>query len=342
LVADLVVVSFRLGAHDGVSIEAQKWIDAFKELGHRVATLAGEGDADVVMPELAIGATTAPSLDAISRVVADADLVIVENLVSLPLNVAARDVLYRALDGRDALYRHHDLSWQRVQWRGFEGPRDQARWHHVTINDLSRLQLFDRGIDAVTIRNTFDCDPPPGRRELTRQAVGVDGERLVLLPTRAIPRKNVAGALELAAALNATLWLLGPAEDGYGPTLEQLFEAAEVPVLQGLPHGFDVHDAYAASDLVTLSSTWEGFGNPVLESVTHRRPLAVYPYPVLREIRSFGFQFFDLDDVENIASFLSDPDSQLFERNIALARQHFNVAELPSRLTTLLGAIGVN
>jgi glycosyltransferase involved in cell wall biosynthesis len=342
LVADLIVVSFRLGAHDGVSIEAQKWIDAFKELGHRVSTLAGEGDADVVMPELAIGATTAPSLDAISRVVADTDLVIVENLVSLPLNVAARDVLYRALNGRHALYRHHDLPWQRMQWQGFEGPRDQATWHHVTINDLSRLQLSERGIDAVTIRNSFDCDPPAGRRELTRQAVGADGERLVLLPTRAIPRKNVAGALELAAALNATLWLLGPAEDGYGPTLEQLFETAGVPVLQGLPHGFDVHDAYAASDLVTLSSTWEGFGNPVLESVTHRRPLAVYPYPVLREIRSFGFQFFDLDDIENIASFLNNPDSQLFERNIALARQHFNVAELPSRLTTLLGAIGVN
>src|ERR1019366_7877086 len=219
---------------------------------------------------------------------------------------------------------------QRVQWQGFEGPRDQATWHHVTINDLSRLQLSERGIDAVTIRNSFDCDPPAGRRELTRQAVGADGERLVLLPTRAIPRKNVAGALELAAAPNAPPWLLGPAEDGYGPTLEQLFETAGVPVLQGLPHGFDVHDAYAASDLVTLSSTWEGFGNPVLESVTHRRPLAVYPYPVLREIRSFGFQFFDLDDIENIASFLNNPDSQLFERNIALARQHFNVAELPS------------
>jgi len=107
-VADLVVVSFRLGAHDGVSIEAQKWIDAFKKLGHRVTTLAGEGDADVVMPELAIGATSAPSLTSLTRVLRDADLVVVENLVSLPLNVAARDVLYEALEGRDALFRHHD------------------------------------------------------------------------------------------------------------------------------------------------------------------------------------------------------------------------------------------
>jgi glycosyltransferase involved in cell wall biosynthesis len=341
-VADLIVVSFRLGANDGVSIEAQKWIDAFKELGHRVSTLAGEGDADVVMPELAIGATSTPSLGAVARAVADADLVIVENLVSLPLNVAARDVLYQALDGRGALFRHHDLPWQREQWRGFEGPRDQATWHHVTINDLSREQLFERGIRAVTIRNSFDCDPPLGRRELTREALGVTGERLVLLPTRVIPRKNVAGALELAGALNATLWLLGPAEDGYEPMLAQLLKNSPVPMLRLLPRGFDVHDAYAACDLVTLSSTWEGFGNPVLESVTHRRPLAVYPYPVLVEIRSFGFQFFDLDDIENIESVLNEPDEEIIEGNALLARTYFNVADLPSRLATLLEAIGVN
>jgi glycosyltransferase involved in cell wall biosynthesis len=341
-VADLVVVSFRLGASDGVSIEAQKWIAAFQELGHRVSTLAGEGDADVVMPALAMGATSAPSLGALSRVVNDADLVIVENFVSLPLNVAARDVLYQALDGRDVIFRHHDLPWQRPQWRDFEGPRDQATWHHVTINELSRHQLFERGITAVTIRNFFDCDPPPGRRERTRDALGVRDERLVLLPTRAIPRKNVAGALELASALHATLWLLGPAEDGYGATLEQLVDDSDVPVLRGLPHGYDVHDAYAASDLVTLSSTWEGFGNPVLESVTHRRPLAVYPYPVLREIQSFGFQFFDLHDVHSINSFLNEPDQQIIEGNAVLARQHFNVADLPLRLSTLLEGIVAN
>ncbi len=340
--ADLVVVSFRLGAHDGVSIEAQKWIDAFKKLGHRVTTLAGEGDADVVMPELAIGATSAPSLTSLTRVLRDADLVVVENLVSLPLNVAARDVLYEALEGRDALFRHHDLPWQRTQWRDFEGPRDQARWHHVTINELSRRELHERGIRAVTIHNTFDCDPPLGRRQLTRNALHLDGGRLVLLPTRAIPRKNVEGALELSAHLNAALWLLGPTEDGYGPTLDQLLKNSEVPVLRGLPEGFDVHDAYAACDLVTLSSTWEGFGNPVLESVTHRRPLAVYPYPVLSEIRDFGFHFFDLNEVEHIDSFLNSPDTELFEHNVAIARRHFNVADLSPRLATLLEAIGTN
>jgi glycosyltransferase involved in cell wall biosynthesis len=341
-VAHLVVVSFRLGGTDGVSIEAAKWIEAFRQLGHHVTTLAGEGTADLVMPELAIRATTAPSLEDVSRIIDDAELVIVENFVSLPLNVPARDVLYRALEEHRALFRHHDLPWQREQWRSEEAPRDEAHWRHVTISDLSRRELAERGVSAITIRNSFDCDPPVGRRDATRHALGLGSERLALMPTRAIPRKNVEGAIAFAEAADAVLWLLGPAEDGYGPTLEALTAKAHVRVLAGLPVGFDVHDAYAASEVVVMPSTWEGFGNPVLESVTHRRPLAVYPYPVLREIKSFGFHFFDLLDVDAIKTFLMNPDDELFEHNAAIARAHFNVAGLPGRLAPLLEALSVN
>jgi len=91
-----------------------------------------------------------------------------------------------------------------------------------------------------------------------------------------------------------------------------------------------------------MPSTWEGFGNPVLESVTHHRPLAVYPYPVLQEISAFGFHFFGLDDVEAIANFLSEPDNELLKRNALIAHEHFNVADLPARLVPLLETLDVN
>jgi hypothetical protein len=68
-----------------------------------------------------------------------------------------------------------------------------------------------------------------------------------------------------------------------------------------------------------MPSTWEGFGNPVLESVTHRRPLALYPYPVACEIRDFGFRFFDLGDVAAIKSFVENPDYELYAHNLAIA-----------------------
>jgi hypothetical protein len=340
-VARLVVVSFRLGESDGVSVEAAKWVSAFRELGHRISTLAGEGDADHVMPSLAIGASERVSFDDLSNALGDADLVVVENLVSLPLNVSARDTLYRVLDGRPALFRHHDLPWQRQQWRHEPAPLDQAPWRHVTINDLSRRELLERSIHAVTIHNHFDCAPPLGRRVEARRALAVADERLVVMPTRAIPRKNAAGGLALAESLNATFWLLGPAEDGYDDELERLLASTSARVVRGVPRGFDVHDAYAASDLVVMPSTWEGFGNPVLESVTHRRPLAVYPYPVLKEIRGFGFRFFDLDEVAAIGRFLENPREDHFDHNASLAFQHFNVADLPRRLAPVLESVGI-
>jgi len=340
-VGRLVVVSFRLGGTDGVSIEATKWIDALRTLGHDVTTLAGSGVADVIIPELAIGATTPPSLEALSDALIGADLVVVENLASLPLNVAARDVLYQALDQRAALFHHHDLAWQREEWRHEATPRDQDRWFHVTINDVSRRELEARGVNAVTIRNSFDCDPPLGRRGFARDVLDIASERLVLLPTRAIPRKNVAGALSLAASLDAVLWLLGPTEDNYEAALANLLSESTVDVRRGLPEGLTIHDAYAASDLVAMPSTWEGFGNPVLESVTHRRPLAVNPYPVLEEIRSFGFEFFELDDVDSILKFLDSPDEELFTHNARIARARFNVAALPQRLAVLLADNGL-
>lgn len=338
----ITFVSFRLGGSDGVSIEANKWMGALRALGHRVTSVAGEGEADVLLPGLAIGAPLAPTAPELRRAVKDADLVVVENLASLPLNVGARDVLYDVLENRPALFHHHDLAWQRPHLAHVEGPRDGPRWRHVTINELSRRELGERGIDATTIMNTFDCEPPRGRRDSTRLNLDVSNEVLVVMPSRAIPRKNIEGALELCRALNAIFWLLGPAEDGYDDELNEIFRAAPVEVRRGLGHDFNIHDAYAASDLVVMPSTWEGFGNPVLESVTHRRPLALYPYPVAEEISSYGFKFFGLSDVDAVRRFLSDVDYALYEHNLLIALEHFNLKSLPDRLGVVLDQMGIS
>ncbi len=337
-----MIVSFRLGGNDGVSIESAKWTRALTSLGHEVTTVAGEGPVDVTLRGLAIGSPVAPTFDDLEVALGGADLVIVENLASLPLNVGARDVLYEVLEGRRALFHHHDLAWQREHLAGLEGPRDRDGWYHVSINEISRRELAQRGIEATTIMNSFDCDPPLGDRSAARSALAVTSEVVALMATRAIARKNVAGALGLCRELAATLWLLGPAEDGYGHELDQLIASQGVKVLRGLPAGLDIADAYAASDLVVMASTWEGFGNPVLESVTHRRPLALFAYPVAREIMAYGFEFFELDQVDAIAHFIERPDEGVFERNLTIAREHFNVNQLSGRLAVLLETIGVS
>ena len=339
--ASLALVSYRLGGGDGVAIESAKWIGALESLGHHVTTLAGEGRADHLVDGLALDDDVGPAASDL-EILARVDLTIVENAASLPLNPAAREALYAALAGRPALFHHHDLPWQRDHLAHLEGPRDEPGWLHVTINELSRIQLAQRGIAATTIYNSFDCEPPAGERAAARARVGVaDTERLVLLPSRALARKNVAGALRLCERLNATLWLLGPAEDGYGAELDGLLATTSARVLHRGLDGLSIHDAYAACDAVVMSSTWEGFGNPVLESVTHRRPLALHPYPVAAEIAGFGFSFFDLEDVEGLSRFLDAPDERRLEANLALARRHFNLADLPGRLARVLDAAGV-
>ncbi len=337
------LVSFRLGLGDGVSVEAAKWADALGALGWRVTTVAGEGPVDVVLPGLAMDAPEPPTAREVRDALGPADLVVVENVCSLPLNPPAAAVTAAACAGRPTLLHHHDLPWQRPHLAHFPPPPDDPAWAHVTINELSRTELAERGIRATTVYNTFDPDPPGGDRAGTRAALGAAADRpLLLQPTRALPRKNVAGGLSLAEAVGGTYWLLGPAEDGFGPELNRLLAGARCPVRRGPAAGHvGMEDAYAACDAVLLPSTWEGFGNPSLESATHRRPLAVGPYPVSRELRAFGFRWFDADDPDALAGFLASPDESLLEHNHAVAATYFDVADLPGRIAAVLEGLGV-
>lgn len=335
------LVSFRFGGADGVSVEAATWAWALGRLGFEVRTVAGSGGADHLVTGLGIDDEAGPSAAAVDEALGGADVVVVENLLSLPLNPAASAAVAAALAGRRAVLRHHDLAWQRPRFAdtAWSVPDDPA-WAHVTINDLSRRQLATRGVASTTIRNAFDPEPALGDRAGARRRLGLgDGDRLVLQPTRALPRKDVPAAVALAGALGATYWLLGPAEDGYGPELDAVLARTRVPVLRGTAGG-TVADAYAAADVVAFPSTWEGFGNPVVESALHRRPLAIGNYPVAAELATYGFRWFAADDAGALRRWLHRPDTELLDHNEAVARRHFSRDALPAKLAAVFEAQG--
>jgi mannosylglucosylglycerate synthase len=322
-------------------VVAGHWATALRRLGLAVRTVAGAGEADRLLPGLAIGAADPPDARELAGALADADVVVVANVCSLPLNPAAAAALAGFLAGRPTLLHHHDLPWQRVRFAGVPGwPPDDPAWVHVTINELSRKELAARGIAATTVYSGF-VDPPPGRRGLARRRLGVTaGRRLLLQPTRAIARKNVPAGLALAAAVGADYWLTGPVEEDYGPELERLLAAARCRVHRRLPPGLTMDDAYAASDTVAFPSTWEGFGAPVVEASLHRRALAVGDYPVAAELASFGFRWFPVDDPEPLRAFLAEPDPALLDHNRAVALRHFSLDALTRQLADLLRGAG--
>ncbi|MEC9394902.1 MAG: glycosyltransferase family 4 protein [Actinomycetota bacterium] len=350
------IVSFRFGPTDGVSLVARMWADALAEMGFDVDWVAGEvgpgwDDLRPVCLVPGLGLDVGPDDDPepgpdprqVADALAEADLVVVENLCTIPLNLPAARAVADALRGRPAILHHHDPPWQRERFAHVtELPPDDPAWRHVTINDLTRCQMADRGIVATTIHNGFRTEVTPGDRQRTRAALGLgDDDRLVIHPVRAIPRKAVDRALALAEGLDATYWLPGPAEDGYGPELARLLAAARCPVVRH--RAPSRADLYAAADLVAFPSTWEGFGNPPIEAALSLRPVAVGPYPVANELRALGFRWFDTDDLAGIAGWL-DRDANERDRWLAEERQvaveNLSFERMAARLESLLSEAG--
>lgn len=345
------IVSFRFGPTDGVSVVARTWADALAGLGFEVTWVAGSFEPGwtgtgraTTLPGLGMSSDDPPDEGDLAAALTDADLVIVENLCSIPLNLPAARMVADLRRGRPTILHHHDPAWQRPQFADVtELPPDDPAWRHVTINEMTRCEMAERGIAATTIYNGFDSHPPSGDREGTRRALGVaDKTILVAHPVRAIARKAVDRAIAITEAIGGTYWLTGPAEEGFGPVLAQLLAAARCPVIHA--QGRPAPDIYAAADLIAYPSTWEGFGNPPVEAALHRRPVVVGDYPVAAELRSMGFSWFNHDQPAEILSWLdgSDPAAHrlMIDTNRNLAVGNFSLEMVADGLKALLGEAG--
>jgi len=297
------------------------------------------------------------------------DVIIAENVFSLPLNLPFTLSLCRYLEKENisCIAVHHDFFWQDPRFRDSlfkellvsHFPAMLPNIQHITINQQSREELFRRtGAAATCIYNCFDFENPREPDYFNsglRADLDLDDRTVMFLqPTRAIERKGIGASIrfveEFAAASGrpARLVVTGPCEQGYEPEFERICQNSGSTVVH-IPHWlgrgrnhsnaalpYDVRDAYAVCDMVTFPSSREGFGNPVLESIVHRKLLLVAGYPVLEELRGYGFQFLTLDGqaVDRAVKMMEYPQlmEEMADRNFEIGRKHFSLDNLREQL----------
>ena len=363
----IAIISARLVSIDGVSVEAEKWRATFRRLGHEVVLCAGTfgGDPhgpyvripalDFAGPEVVklpdILARPAPfDLDREEEVREQAnrikaallsfidreriDLVDVENLISLPLNLAAGIALVEIIHETRIPFicRHHDFYWERAElarsrlrdYLDENFPPHDDETIHVVINRRAQRELRLRhGILSTRIPNVLDPAMVGTVDEFNadfRESFGIPKDALLFLqPSRIIERKCIEDSVRLAAGVRKRLkrpvWLLitgppgnGREDDPYCQHILRLAGELSVPVVLGwrrifIRRGRDeegkiysIADAYAHANLVTFPSRIEGFGNPVIEAAANHLPLLVRHYPVLDDMLDKGFKFVLLED----------------------------------------------
>jgi glycosyltransferase involved in cell wall biosynthesis len=356
-------VSTRLSGTDGVSLETEKWANILEHLGHKCFYLAGESDRPPekthVVPEAhfkhpSVEALTAELFMATKRSGLTSqmvqslkdhlkghieefvgqfmlDMLIVENALSLPVNIPLGLALteFIAAENFPTIAHHHDFSWERKRFAiGVAGdylrtafPPYLPSIRHVVINSFAARQLALRtGASSMLVPNVMDFEsPPPAADDVTNQmrvALGLGEQDHVLLqPTRVVPRKRIELAIELTRRLDSGCVLIvshaaGDEGSGYENYLRDyanligvrvVFASREFGHERRLDEDgrqvFSLSDAYSHADLVTYPSTVEGFGNAFLETIYNRRPIVISTYEIFKtDIQPKGFRVIGFDD----------------------------------------------
>lgn len=312
------------------------------------------------------------------------EALVVENAWAIPMHLPLGVALRRLVEetGVTTIGHHHDYWWERERFATSVVPEvlesafppDLPNVRHVSINSIAANQLRERrGIESLVVPNVFDFDQPlpqHGRqvRNRMRRELGMDqAGLLVVQPTRVVPRKGIELAIELVGRLGdpaSVLLITSPAGDEgleYLVKLERQAQRAGVrlqyaadrfePDHEGIPIGpaHTLGDAYVAADLITYPSSYEGFGNALIEAVFHGRPVVVNRYPVyVADIAPLGMELIEIDGaitdetVASVRAVLANPARQrrVARRNFEIAQRHLSYKLLRRRLRRLLDGAG--
>lgn len=150
----------------------------------------------------------------------------------------------------------------------------------------------------------MDFDNPPAEvdsyAEQFRRDIGLrEDDILILQPTRVVQRKGIEHAIELLHRLQDPRCKLviahasGDEGDGYAERIRRYAEILDAEVIfadrfignrrtttDGGHRMYTIDDAYHCADFVTYPSTYEGFGNALLEAVYYKLPVLCNRYAI--------------------------------------------------------------
>lgn len=355
----IAFVSTRIAGTDGVSLEIEKWARVLEDrMGLECCYMAGKcdrpADRSRVIPEMHFEHPEILSINQrafeeerrdrqltedimrMTRLLRDglhgaledleADAMIVENALTIPMNVPLGVALVQEIQesGIGCLAHHHDFRWERERFLvnaiddvlRYAFPPALPQVQHVVINSLAGEEFSRRtGQSCRIIPNVMNFESPPPEPDdharRFRGEIGLAGDDfLVLQPTRIVERKGIEHAIELVRRLempNAKFVIThasGDEGDAYNERVREFAALLGVellcvddrisedrsPMKDGRPR-FTIGDAYSQADLVTYPSEYEGFGNAFLEAVYHRKPVVCNRYAIYRtDIEPCGFR----------------------------------------------------
>ncbi len=308
------------------------------------------------------------------------EILIVENALTIPMNVALGVAIatFIAETGFPTIAHHHDFYWERDRFSvnaigdvlRMAFPCTLPTIQHVTINsEAQRALSHRRGVSSILVPNVLDFEqPPPDEDEYSadfRESLGLEPDDVLFLqPTRVVPRKGIEHSIDLIRALDNPRYKLivshesGDEGDDYLRALQEMAESRGVDV-RFIAHRIDevrrqdaagqkkytLADAYVHADFITYPSTYEGFGNALIEAFYYRKPVLVNRYSnFVTDIEPKGFQVITMngyltkDVVRDVRRVVEDADhrQEMVEHNYELGKRFFSYSVLRRKLRALI------
>lgn len=311
------------------------------------------------------------------------DVLIPENALTIPMHVplavAITDFMLET--GIPAIAHHHDFYWERVRFSinavpdylDMAFPPRLPQMAHAVINGAAQEQLsLRKGVGSLLIPNVFDFEsappPPDAYAADVRRDIGLEEDDIFILqPTRIVPRKGIEHAVKLVSMLRNPRCKLVISHDAgdegfeYKHMIEELAREEEVDVRfigdrvsevrQYDTDGkklYTLWDLYPHADLVTYPSTYEGFGNALLEAIYFKKPVVINRYNIfVEDIEPKGFNlavingFITRDVVSKVERLLADPAyrAEVVDHNYKLARLYYSYATLRRNLRMMINSL---